>query len=72
MKRWRWIISFLIAIMAVLTVDYFFMHRLFPSKKAALLHRLKQNVEEEIAKSPLKNPAEEPTPPRPPELPSGE
>lgn len=69
MDKKRWILSFVLAIAAVLLVDFFFVHFLFPVKKEALLQELKESVEEEILKNPYVPVPQDPLPSQPDELP---
>lgn len=70
MDKKRWFFSFLLAIAAILVVDYFFVHFLFPVKREAILQELKESVEEEILNNPyIPIPEPVPIPSQPDELP---
>ncbi|MBX3041672.1 MAG: hypothetical protein KF789_13280 [Bdellovibrionaceae bacterium] len=62
MDKKRWLLSFVLAIMTVLLVDFLFVHFLFPVKKEAILQELKENVEEEILNNPYVPVPQDPLP----------
>lgn len=51
-RRPRWILTFLIVFCLLLAVDYFFLHFLFPLKRAAVMEELGRKVEESLDREP--------------------
>ncbi|MBX2987285.1 MAG: hypothetical protein KF802_05245 [Bdellovibrionaceae bacterium] len=64
MDRKTWLVSVLVAMGLVLAADYFFLHLLFPLKKAALMEEMNRDVEEHLRENPTEPP---PTPDNDPE-----
>lgn len=67
-KRPHWILTFLIIFGLLLAVDYFFLHFLFPLKRAAVMEELGRKVEESLERDPPYKPAspDVPAPDAPP------
>lgn len=64
-RRPRWILSFLVIFCTLLAVDYFFLHFLFPLKRAAVMEELGRKVEESLERNPPNLPDPSPSVPTP-------